>query len=396
MALKLLFICFVAVVIQQVRPIKVPILGDVLNGLANVFNLNQTPVNEDVNLNITQLAAKYNYSMEDHKVTTEDGYILTVHRLGERRGVPILLMHGLLDSSDSWLLQGPNNSLGYLLAEAGFDVWMGNARGNKYSFSHIKLNARDERFWNFTWEQIGLYDLPATVDYILNETNSKELYYVGFSQGTTTFYVMNALKPEYSKKVKMMFSLAPVAWLRNIREPLLKYMSRLVGYAPSYNLYTSSKEFFTRVCGIFSNRCSGVTDIFTSTAGLVDKDIMPVIFSHYPTTASALQFIHYAQLINSGRFCRFDYGKENMAEYGTVLPPEYDLSELTTPVVLYYSNGDSLSTILDVLNLGRHLPNVYKTNIIRNISHMDFIYATIAKEKIYKDIIMHIRQLEKN
>lgn len=39
--------------------------------------------------------------------------------------------------------------LGYQLADRGFDVWLGNARGNTYSRSHKNLSSDNEQFWNF-------------------------------------------------------------------------------------------------------------------------------------------------------------------------------------------------------------------------------------------------------
>lgn len=52
---------------------------------------------------------------------TSDGYILDMHRISggpkspPRRGKqPIFLMHGLLDSSATWVLMRPNSGLGNL------------------------------------------------------------------------------------------------------------------------------------------------------------------------------------------------------------------------------------------------------------------------------------------
>lgn len=60
---------------------------------------------------------------------------------------------------------------------------------------------------------MGVYDAPAMIDYILAHTGEEKLFYIGFSQGTTQFWVMTSLKPEYNEKIKLMSALAPVAYM---------------------------------------------------------------------------------------------------------------------------------------------------------------------------------------
>lgn len=54
---------------------------------------------------------------------------------------PILLMHGLLSSSDVFILNDENKALAFVLANRAYDVWLGNNRGNKYGKNHIQLSA---------------------------------------------------------------------------------------------------------------------------------------------------------------------------------------------------------------------------------------------------------------
>lgn len=74
---------------------------------------------------------------------------------------------------------------------------------------------------------MGMYDAPAMIDYILNYIGQEKLFYIGFSQGTTQFWVLTSLRPEYNEKIKLMSALAPVAYTGHITG-LLRPLSFIV------------------------------------------------------------------------------------------------------------------------------------------------------------------------
>lgn len=81
---------------------------------------------------------------------------------------------------------------------------------------------------------MGLYDIPAFIDFILNKTEGKNVIgklaaYVGHSEGTTQFFIGSSLMPDYYyEKVNLFVALAPVVKLDNTPNKLLIFASQFV------------------------------------------------------------------------------------------------------------------------------------------------------------------------
>lgn len=112
-----------------------------------------------------------------------------------------------------------------MLADAGYDVWLGNARGNRYGRNHTHLDVASKEFWDFSYHEIAMHDLPTMIDYIIKTTGEDKILNIAHSQGTTIFYAMCSERPEYNQKIRAHFSLAPVAYVKHIKSPVLKLLA---------------------------------------------------------------------------------------------------------------------------------------------------------------------------
>lgn len=112
---------------------------------------------------------------------------------------------------------------------------MGNQRGNHYSENHTTLDpfgSEEDRkqFWSFSVHEIGYYDVPASIDYVLHKTGKNTLHYIGHSQGCTTFFIMTSERPEYNDKIDTMQALAPAVYLKNTNLSAIRWMSAWMSY----------------------------------------------------------------------------------------------------------------------------------------------------------------------
>lgn len=299
------------------------------------------------------------YPWESHHITTEDNYILRTFRIQAMNteitsGKPVVfLQHGTLDSADDWIINEEDNSIGLRLANAGYDVWIGNSRGNKYSLNtSVKMSQKD--YWNFSFQEMAWYDVPANIKYVLEQTGKDDLIYFGHSQGTTAMFASLSDKKtrDYvNSKVSKYIALAPVTYLANCpsvfynmmawQAPNIEIMSKTWGVydmSPGTCSETSKDaEFRAALCAIAKPFCLAGLELTDADPRYDNIKRLPYFQKHTPSGSSLKQFYHYTQWIRQlpgkYKFQKYDYGYYlNREHYGTEIAPEWDMSHITTKV----------------------------------------------------------------
>ncbi|URE17203.1 Triacylglycerol lipase [Musa troglodytarum] len=308
----------------------------------------------------TAVVSPQGYECQEYEVKTQDGYILTMHRIPQGRGggragkrQPVLLQHGVLMDGLTWLLNPPQQSLAFVLADNGFDVWITHGRGTRWSRRHESLDTSDPAYWAWSWDELASFDLPATVGFVVRQTGQK-LHYVGHSMGTLT--ALSAFSEgKLVDKIKSAALLTPVAYLT--------YMTTPIGIAAA---------------SAFSGEMLGAL-------GVAEFDPKGAVGTNYLESVCALPGSEllrpYGIIHRRGVITKYDHGSSaaNMAAYGQSSPPEYHMSNIPhhLPLLLSYGGGDMLSDVKDVqllLNdLSNHDADKLVAQLVKEYAHLDFV-----------------------
>lgn len=402
------------------------ITSQILSTSQSVCKDNKEPYDPDQCRDTRELIKSRGFDYEEHDIVTQDGYILTTFRIVHPMFLStnettrsVILQHGLLSSSRDWLINAPGgdasehlrivgNNLGFELAKRGYDVWITNSRGNKYSMNHVSISSKEGRFWDFSYADMAKYDVPACVDYVLNKTGRNDLAYVGYSQGTMMMWAALSIYPKLNEVVKPYIALAPVMSLQHISRPLraiadLPLLPDLLGhllapFLPNNKFIRSVEEVFCKpplepiclsVVGI-----AGGFDNF-----MLNKTRMEVYAEGVPAGTSNKNLVLFAQNIKHSRFADFDYGPlKNMEVYGRREAPAFPIEDITNPNIAMISGlNDFLAPPGDVDVLRSRL----RVKLIMDYvipyekwSHLDFAIGVEAGKYVNKPVLDVLKQFD--
>ncbi|XP_044267833.1 lipase member K-like isoform X3 [Tribolium madens] len=340
----------------------------------------------------SEIIKRHGFPFESHQVITEDGYKLGLFRI-KNSGRPVFLQHGIACTCLSFLSIG-NNSLAFKLHNAGYDVWLGNFRGTIYSNKHNNSKISEENYWDFSFYEMGIYDVTAMIEFVSKTVENKQkIIYIGHSMGTTASFVYAITRKNHSERnLDALISLAPVVYLKHAYFPISNFVSlaqpiqAIASFFHIHNLGMSNAEkvtsrFNTCLNSFQKLRCEIMTEIMMAlNLDSLPAESIPMFMTQAPAGTSMKTIQHYSQEIKTGQFQLFDYGTLNQGKYGSENPPILDPAQVQIPVYLLYGNKDAIGDEMDVFELFRRLMT---KKIIKkipesdetNFKHLDFLYG---------------------
>ncbi|NWU81220.1 LIPM Lipase, partial [Onychorhynchus coronatus] len=348
----------------------------------------------------------WGYPSEEYKVTTEDGYILSLNRIPHGREnaghseprTPVLIVHGFCLDGGVWVDNLPNNSLAFILADTGYDVWIGNNRGNSWSREHLNLSVDQEKFWDFSFHEMAIYDLPAMVGFIILQTEQEKLFYVGHAQGSSLGFIAFSSLPQLGEKIKLFFALAPAYTLNRVRGPVLKtvflpdeVLKLKFGTKELSLVDRNERAALADKCSIYPIDEICLNEIFL-VGGYNEKNLnksrVDVYLAHFPDYTSVKNLLHWGQTAKTGEFKQFDYGiLKNQEKYKQSFPPFYRIEDMKVPVALWSGGHDWASTPGETQHLLRRLTSVIWHEQFPKWNHFDPHWGLDAAQRLYSQMI---------
>ncbi|KAF2418019.1 alpha/beta-hydrolase [Tothia fuscella] len=358
-----------------------------------------------------ELCELFGYEAEEHIVQTKDGYLLGLHRLAGKKGEDhisrvnsaagsvqkkvVYLHHGLMMNSEVWVcLTDQERCLPFLLVDQGYDCWLGNNRGNKYSKKSVNCSPTDAKFWSFSIDQFAFHDIPDSIDYILTTTHQPSLSYIGFSQGTAQAFATLSIHPTLNDKVNVFIALAPAmsppGLSKGIVNSFVKSSPEVLFLAFGRRALLSSATMWQAILypPIFVRFIDlSLGFLFGWKTKNISAHQKLAAYPHLYSFTSTKSVVHWFQIIRNGKFQMYDdevqgpWSVTDGARFRKI--PKFPTKNIKTPIALFYGGSDSL---VDIKIMLKELPKHTISMEIPHYEHLDFLWANDVEREVFPHV----------
>lgn len=351
-----------------------------------------------------ELCQYFDYQFQNHVVRTQDDYILNIHRILPKKpnGKVVYFHHGLLMNSEVWLTMiHKNQNIPLVLSDLGYDVWLGNNRGNKYSKKHLSYKLSSFEFWDFSMDEFALYDIPNTIEYILAFVNKPKLTYIGFSQGTAQGFAALSINRQLNRLIDGFIALSPAMTPKGLHHPvvdtLMKTSPILMYLFFGRRALLNSTPFWQSI--IYPPLFIKVIDycnilLFNWYGHNILTEQKLLSYQHLYSATSVKTVVHWFQIIRNKCFQMFDDSYTKNSESSDFHATSYPTRNISTPILLIYGKSDSLVDLKDMVN--QLNPSLVQSVGIDHYEHLEVLWGKAVESKVITEIIRFMGFLENN
>lgn len=397
-----------------------------------------------------ELIEQAGFKHRTHFVEADDGYITQMIRiinpLADRKRLrqpPVAMFHGGTLDTGQYIIQSTrqhhperwprvqgqihtswNRSLGFMLANNGYDVWLVGSRGcNRANQGHkfvkgykplytYDLNASPDwvtkqlelsfTYWsNHTFDDIIDKEIPRQLERIMLLTGSPKVSVVALSNSSPSTMAVLASKPKLAKKVHNYVAIAPLLSAKNSNRALRVFFETIGTKLPDQfgNLVMElilSRPIRDAILALNQSPLLRyslikiITNIAFGSSPRFQTLIEPNALNHILNPFGFRSIKHISQVLLAGKIQKFDFGPiENQLRYGSIFPPAYDMSKMTCANwMIVTAEHDQLSTYEDVQKLATTTPKrPYRHLYWKNANHVDLVMGADIDTRVNLPIL---------
>jgi len=324
------------------------------------------------------------FKATSHKIYTNDSFELTLHHCklinnnnNECKGI-ILLQHPLWFSSLHFILKG-KESIVYKLLINGYDVWLGNNRGNEFTKQY-----NNNKIYNWSFQDMGYLDLTQIIKYInnnaCNNQNNNGIIYIGISQGSMQFISLMSTYIEYQKYIKhSIWITPPISFeLNNI---LLYYIIKVLALLPNWFIV-----FFTRIGAIFgrilpfsiawicTKLCATLMGFLRLYDSMKYNEVSRLRLKYLPSGFITKTMLAHFRELSIKESIIFDRNNNKI----------FNISNIKIPISIIIGEHDCCCNVVKTIGYAHNKLKSYLKNliIIPKMSHLDVIWSDVLPNMV--------------
>jgi len=342
-----------------------------------------------VESSIKGYAERFGCSCDVYEAVTKDGFVLVIQNIypskitkqEKTQRTAVILQHGLLQNSEVFVTN-EEHSLAFYLANKGYDVWLGNNRGNT---GNIYLDSSTEQYWDWCLDDLAKYDFPTTVEFVTSKISHSRLVFIGHSQGYAQAFAGVCINPQLASKLKLLVGLAPPIFVRSPSNFALDYMKS--ASSPVYFQLFGKTMFIPALMwvqnllpsNVFSVMAYGMFHyLFGWGDSRWDKTRKFKYFQCTPTLTSSKLVHHWFKILREGQLVGFGDTKEDAECYS----PD---RQIACPIALFYGDKDSVVDAQRLLAASSQ-HKLQAAVKFEGFEHMDLIWSKDAHTEVYPHI----------